>query len=113
MLEQLSLIRLSPCIKTSLYSPNRRNVLKYAVLSLFTEETEHNGKTECNLRTKRKNRVPLWRLDIAVIYCRRRETLNKLTLRVLMSSLYMEHPFLMFLDHTQRRTTVGRTPLDE
>ena len=21
--------------------------------------------------------------------------------------------FLMFLDHTQRRTTVGRTPLDE
>ena len=25
----------------------------------------------------------------------------------------MEHPFLMFLDHTQRRTTVGRSPLDE
>ena len=25
----------------------------------------------------------------------------------------MEHPFLMFLDHTQRLTTVGRTPLDE
>ena len=25
----------------------------------------------------------------------------------------MEHIFLMFLDHTQRRTTVGRTPLDE
>ena len=25
----------------------------------------------------------------------------------------MEHVFLMFLDHTQRRTTVGRTPLDE
>ena len=22
----------------------------------------------------------------------------------------MEHPFLMFLDHTQRRSTVGRTP---
>ena len=44
-----------------------------------------------------------------------------LTLRVLMSYIYiyiyiyiyMEHPFLMFLDHTQRRTTVGRTPLDE
>ena len=30
-----------------------------------------------------------------------------------MSYIYMEHPFLMFLDHTQRRTTVGRTPLDE
>jgi hypothetical protein len=25
----------------------------------------------------------------------------------------MEHQFLMFLDHTQRRATVGRTPLDE
>ena len=25
----------------------------------------------------------------------------------------MEHLFLMFLDHTQRSTTVGRTPLDE
>jgi len=25
----------------------------------------------------------------------------------------MEQPFVMFLDHTQRRSTVGRTPLDE
>ena len=35
--------------------------------------------------------------------------------RILMSYIYiyMEHLFLMFLDHTQRRTTVGRTPLDE
>jgi len=32
---------------------------------------------------------------------------NRLTLRRLMSYIYMEHPFLMFLDHTQRRTTVG------
>jgi hypothetical protein len=30
-----------------------------------------------------------------------------------MSHIYMEHLFLMFLDHTQRRSTVGRTPLDE
>ena len=41
----------------------------------------------------------------------------KLTLRSLMSYIYiyiyMEHLFLMFLDHTQRRSTVGRTPLDE
>ena len=37
----------------------------------------------------------------------------KLTLRQLMSYIYMEHLFLMFLDHTQRRSTVGRTPLDE
>ena len=37
----------------------------------------------------------------------------RLTLRRLMSYIYMEHPFLMFLDRTQRRSTVGRTPLDE
>jgi len=36
-----------------------------------------------------------------------------LTFRLLTSYIYMEHPFLMFLDHTQRRSTVGRTPLDE
>ena len=36
-----------------------------------------------------------------------------LTLRLLMSYIYMERIFLMFLDHTQRCTTVGRTPLDE
>ena len=38
-----------------------------------------------------------------------------LTLRLLMSYIYiyMEHLFLMFLDHTQRRSTVGRTPLAE
>ena len=42
---------------------------------------------------------------------------KSLTLRQLMSYIYIyiyiEHLFLMFLDHTQRRTTVGRTPLDE
>ena len=36
-----------------------------------------------------------------------------LNFRLLISYIYMEHPFLMFLDHTQRRSTVGRTPLDE
>ena len=36
-----------------------------------------------------------------------------LTFRLLMSYIYMDHPFLMFLDHTRRRSTVGRTPLDE
>ena len=36
-----------------------------------------------------------------------------LTFRLLTSYIYMEHPFLMFLDHTQRRSTFGRTPLDE
>ena len=42
---------------------------------------------------------------------------KSLTLRLLMSYIYiyiyMEHLFLMFLDHTQRRSTVGKTPLDE
>ena len=38
---------------------------------------------------------------------------KSLILRLLTSYIYMEHLFLMFLDHTQRRTTVGRTPLDE
>ena len=38
---------------------------------------------------------------------------KSLTFRRLMSYTYMEHPFLMFLDHTQRHSTVGRTPLDE
>ena len=38
---------------------------------------------------------------------------KSLTHRQLMSYIYMEHLFLMFLDHTQRRSTVGRTPLDE
>ena len=38
---------------------------------------------------------------------------KSLTLRLLMSYIHMERIFLMFLDHTQRRTTVGRTPLDE
>ena len=40
-----------------------------------------------------------------------------LTLRLLMSYIYiyiyMELLFLMFLDHTQPRTTIGRTSLDE
>ena len=41
------------------------------------------------------------------------KTPGRLTLRLLMSHIYMERIFLMFLDHTQRRTTVGRTPLNE
>ena len=44
---------------------------------------------------------------------------KSINLRLLMSYIYiyiyiyMERIFLMFLDHTQRRSTVGRTPLDE
>ena len=43
----------------------------------------------------------------------RRIRVKLLTFRLLMSYIYMQHPFLMFLDHTQRRSTVGRAPLDE
>ena len=43
----------------------------------------------------------------------RRNKQLTLTLRRLISYIYMEHPFLMYLDHTQRRSIVGRTPLDE
>ena len=50
-----------------------------------------------------------------------RVRVKSLNLRLLMSYIYiyiyiyiyMERLFLMFLDHTQRRTTVGRTPPDE
>ena len=51
--------------------------------------------------------------DLFTSYVLEVEVKSGLTLRRLMSYIYMEHPFLMFLDHTQRRTTVGRTPLDE
>ena len=47
------------------------------------------------------------------LFCTFTNPASALTLRRLMSYIYMEHPFLMFLDHTQRRSTVGRTPLDE
>ena len=57
-----------------------------------------------------------WVLDCYCIECMcifPKFLLSSLTLRLLMSCIYMEHLFLMFLDHTRRRTTVGRTPLDE
>jgi hypothetical protein len=48
-----------------------------------------------------------------------KKALETLTLRLLMLYIYiyiyiyMVRLFLMFLDHTQRRSTVGKTPLDE
>jgi len=41
------------------------------------------------------------------------ENFNPYVTNVIYIYIYMEHLFLMFLDHTQRRSTVGRTPLDE
>ena len=53
-----------------------------------------------------------WMEDVrAAMKTRHLEADQWLTLRRLMF-IYMEHPLLMFLDHTQRRSTVGRTPLD-
>jgi len=73
-------------------SRNTNKVLlqKYALVSKFY------FFFSCTSRSNQGNEVP-----------------PSLTLRRLMSYIYMEHPFLMFLDHTQRRSTVGRTPLDE
>ena len=70
------------------------------------------------MNRKNKNRGLLYCVDISLILgdCGNHEKIGRcevLTLRRLMSYIYMEHPFLMFLDHTQRRSTVGRTPLDE
>ena len=55
-------------------------------------------------------------LFVWMLYCVLQSCRCILTLRRLMSyiyiyiCIYMEHPFLMFLHHTQRRSTVGRTP---
>ena len=54
--------------------------------------TEYWGSQWGDCHTQRPEFFFLWRCDPT---------------RVMVSS------FLMFLDHTQRRTTVGRTPLDE
>jgi len=56
--------------------------------------------------------IPILYMFRAPLYSSSGESIV-LTLRLLISYIYMEHLFLMFLDHTQRRSTVGRTPLDE
>ena len=63
-----------------------------------------------------KTRTGFWRVDVMEGGSLRDlvvDWLISLTLRLLMSYIYMEHLILMFLDHTQRRSTVGRTPLHE
>ena len=65
--------------------------------------------------------LSIYRSPVTLLKFQMAPKLKLLNLRLLMSYIYiyiyiyiyMEHPFLMLLDHTQRRTTVGRTPLDE
>jgi len=75
------------------------SMLKIQEQEILIKDYKCEVKTET---TKKKQRV-------------NRESYMILTLRLLMSYIYiyMKRIFLMFLDHTQRRTTVGRTPLDE
>ena len=58
--------------------------------------------------------LPLPNLCLFLLHSAR-TFVKSLTLRLIMSYIYIytERLFLMFLDHTQRRTTVGRTPLYE
>ena len=80
-------------------------------IELIRDLMNQNGNnTVLSVKTPARNSNNLFRNFRSFVH---------LTLRRLMSYIYiyiyiyMEHPFLMFLDHTQRRSTVGRTPLDE
>ena len=87
--------------------------------------TVHRGssvqRTEAGIQWLISSELFAWNADLSVCFPNIRTKIKitklemTLTLRQLMSYIYiyMEHPFLMFLDHTQRRSTVGRTPLDE
>ena len=89
------------------------NVNREAVRLILTEEL--GMRKICakmvprNLREQQRDT----RVSVCAELLEQVEADPDLTLRRLMSYIYMEHPFLMFLDHTQRRSTVGRTPLDE
>jgi len=82
------------------YATKRHNARHLVHLSKLS--TQANGYKEKDYNFIRQGRVN-----------KQAQPKIPLTLRRLMSYIYMEHPFLMFLDHTQRRNTVGRTPLDE
>jgi len=84
------------CVGLTTFLPSSRDCLEIW-------EPRHPG----NLRACKGFTLP-------IIQCtsQLRFYIRSLTLRRLMSYIFMEHPFLMFLDHTQRRSTVGRTPLD-
>ena len=78
------------------------------ILSFWMDPPPHTGYRFCPIIETEATRVKDHIQGVRTNY-----KAPRLTLRRLMSYIYMEHPFLMFLDHTQRRSTVGRTPLDE
>ena len=83
------------------------------------EYEKKNVKVKENICTFSKSEPQLAEGRVRAVGRPERDRTMNLTLRLLMSYIYiyiyiyMEQPFLMFLDHTQRRTIFGRTTLDE
>ena len=91
----------------------RIEVAEMKLLRPLAGYTLHDHKTNDSVRRELQTECILDKTDEYrrnwLLYLQR----MSLNPRLLMSYIYMEHLFLMFLDHTQRRSTVGRTPLDE
>ena len=101
--------------KMKIYKTTIRPVVTYSSQTWTLTAKDENNLRIFGRQILRKifgpvNIDSVWRI-------RNNTEIDNLTLRRAMSYIYiyiyMEHPFLMFLDHTQRRSTVGRTPLDE
>ena len=93
-----------------------------AVLLLAAEFSSADGQKDINPLNPELNYICYLLALLAHHFLHvSRIRVKSLTFRLLMSYIYiyiyiyiyMERIFLMFLDHTQRRSTVGRTPLDE
>jgi len=81
---------------------HRQHTATYQINNLTTQTSREGSNSN-----KHKRRPPEDSQTVVT------ETCRVLTLRLLMSYIYMERIFLMFLHHTRRRSTVGRAPLDE
>ena len=83
--------------------------------SLLSEWTVITIRVNCHYYQSELSLLSEWTVITIRVNSHYYQSDQSLILRRLMSYIYiyMEHPFLMFLDHTQRRSTVGRTPLDE
>ena len=83
-------------------------------ISAFGWSPVHRDPLDCGVSEYKREASNMRRPWSTRVYCAIIYTIMyTLTLRLLMSYIYMERLFLMFLGHTQRRSTVGRTPLDE